>query len=625
MATQPTLKVEISFVSDPLATAPTWVDVSTYVRQNPGVSIRRGRQTELDNFEAGSCEITLSNRDRRFDPSYAAGPYFGNLIPRKQIRVTATWAAVDYVMFRGWVTGWPQSFAPPAGVDATVTVEAVDATAWLSSNRVPLDLVYSYANSTIGSLAFFLRTADASQWSDATSNGYFARPLRGNAKVSSPLAAGSTAASVQFDGTSAWTIGKGWTSSGNWSVSFWFNPSHVPSGAITDEFVMGGGGGGLGSSGSYYLQWLNTNLLRFSFGTTPVGGGGYIETAIGVFAADVSYHVVFTANTGSGHVYINGVDRTGTTSTAAPGLMLDIFGDWSGDKSAASDLFHGSLADVAVFNKELSAAEVLAFYYRSNGYLEEDSASRVTRILDDVSWPAAWRSITTTPKATVGELIYNARTANELLQEVQDTEQGRIFAAKDGLVTFLSRYYVQEVTAGKTVQQIFSDDGGATALAYSTFGFQYNDIDVTNDVTVTTPTTWAKASDAASIVTNGLQSKKVDTILTSFTAADAMARGLVARGKTAAYRVAPILVYPASNTSRWDEVLALELGHRIAVEITPMAVGTQNVQEVSIEQMEWLIVNELWSFFVAGEPTRDVWFIVDDAASLVDGTRVIGY
>lgn len=623
MANNPTLKVEISFVSDPLATSPTWVDVSAYVRKDPGVSIRRGRQTELDNFEAGSCVITLSNRDRRFDPSYSAGPYFGNLIPRKQIRVTATWSAVDYVMFRGWVTGWPQSFHPGDGKDATVTIEAVDATAWLSSNRVPIDLVYTYANTTIGSLAFFLRSADRSQWSDATSNGYFARPLSGNARVSSSLSAGSTANAIQFDGTAAWSMNR-WTTTAAWSVSFWFNPGAIPSGAISAEIVMSGGDGNLGNTASYYLYWTNANLLEFNFAG---GGGGYTQSAIGVFAPNVSHHVVFTKATNSNHVYVNGVDRTGTTSSSpTPDLKLDSFGDWTaGDKSGSLDLFHGSLADVAVFNKELSAAEVLAFYQRSNGYLEEDSATRVTRILDDVGWPATWRSITTTPRATVGELIYNAKTANELLQEVQDTEQGRIFAAKDGLVTFLSRYYVQEVAAGKTVQQIFSDDGGATALPYSTFGFQYNDIDVTNDVTVTTPTTWAKASDATSITANGLQSKKVDTILTTFTAADAMARGLVARGKTAAYRVSPILVYPTRNTTRWDEVLVLDLGHRVSVEQTPLNVGSQNVQEASIEQMEWLITTELWSFIVAGEPVRDVWFIVDDAASLVDGTRVIGY
>ena len=78
-------------------------------------------------------------------------------------------------------------------------------------------------------------------------------------------------------------------------------------------------------------------------------------------------------------------------------------------------------------------------------------------------------------------------------------------------VTFLERYYQQEQTAGNTAQQIFSDAGGVNDLGFSSFEFQYNDVDVTNDATVTTPTTWAKSSDATSITANGLQSKKVAT------------------------------------------------------------------------------------------------------------------
>lgn len=176
MATHPTLKVEIAFGSTPLDTTPTYTDVTTFVRNTAEfpVTIRRGRQRELDNFDPGSCMLTLSNRTRRFDASYAAGPHFGQLLPRTPIRVTATWVSVDYVMFTGWVTGFPQSFRSRDGKDATVTIEAVDALAWMGTTQLPVDLVYTYANSTVGSLALFLRQGSTGHWSDATSNGYFA-------------------------------------------------------------------------------------------------------------------------------------------------------------------------------------------------------------------------------------------------------------------------------------------------------------------------------------------------------------------------------------------------------------------------------------------------------------------
>ena len=94
MATFPVLKVEIAFVSNPLDTAPTWVDVTAYVRHANGVDITRGRSDPWSHFMAGHLTLTFANTDRRFDSLYSAGPYFGNLKPGKQIRVTCTWSAV---------------------------------------------------------------------------------------------------------------------------------------------------------------------------------------------------------------------------------------------------------------------------------------------------------------------------------------------------------------------------------------------------------------------------------------------------------------------------------------------------------------------------------------------------
>lgn len=181
---QPTLKVEIAFGYAPLNTAAVFIDVTADVRNTDEfpVTIRRGRQTALDNFDPGSCTLTLSNRARKYDASYAAGAYYGQLLPRTQIKVTATWSAVDYRMFSGWVTGFPQSFAP-GGRDATVTIEAVDALAWMGVTQLPNDLVYTYANTTVGSLAFFLRQGTTGQWSDATSNGYFATVYTGTGRT----------------------------------------------------------------------------------------------------------------------------------------------------------------------------------------------------------------------------------------------------------------------------------------------------------------------------------------------------------------------------------------------------------------------------------------------------------
>ena len=48
--------------------APTWVDITAYVRS--GSCALTSRTTELDDFQPGWCNLTLDDRDRRFDPAH---------------------------------------------------------------------------------------------------------------------------------------------------------------------------------------------------------------------------------------------------------------------------------------------------------------------------------------------------------------------------------------------------------------------------------------------------------------------------------------------------------------------------------------------------------------------------
>lgn len=126
---RPTLQVEVAFASAPLAISPSYVDISAYVRlpPNPGggpISIRRGRQNEINRIEAGTLTLTLDNRDRRFDPTNAASPYYPGIVPMKRIRVSAVWSGVTYRLFTGFIEDWPPMWGE--GFDSTVTIHAVD-------------------------------------------------------------------------------------------------------------------------------------------------------------------------------------------------------------------------------------------------------------------------------------------------------------------------------------------------------------------------------------------------------------------------------------------------------------------------------------------------------------------
>src|SRR5215213_3092239 len=101
----PTITVEIAFATAPLAVTPTWTDVTAYVKSIP--QIRRGRQNALTGIEAGTAVVVLDNRTRRFDPTYASGAYYPNVLPGRKIRISAVYNSTTYYLFTGFIDTWP--------------------------------------------------------------------------------------------------------------------------------------------------------------------------------------------------------------------------------------------------------------------------------------------------------------------------------------------------------------------------------------------------------------------------------------------------------------------------------------------------------------------------------------
>ena len=84
-------------------------------------SVRRGKSQALDRIDAGSVSITVDNSDRTFDPLYPDGPYFGQLIPRRAVRISANSRPV----FQGFIEDFDIQYEP--GVQSVVRIDASDA------------------------------------------------------------------------------------------------------------------------------------------------------------------------------------------------------------------------------------------------------------------------------------------------------------------------------------------------------------------------------------------------------------------------------------------------------------------------------------------------------------------
>ena len=101
----PVYKVEIALTTAPLTQPGAWTDITTLVRE---INTNRGRDHELSRSQAGTATVRLTNTDRRFDPTYAAGTYYPNVIPMRQVRITALHNAITYNLYYGYVETWEQ-------------------------------------------------------------------------------------------------------------------------------------------------------------------------------------------------------------------------------------------------------------------------------------------------------------------------------------------------------------------------------------------------------------------------------------------------------------------------------------------------------------------------------------
>lgn len=95
-----------------------YVDVTDDVTS---IQIIRGKANNLSNFSSGEAIVELNNRQRWYDPTYEASPYVGNIIPKRQVRISTN-GIIQYV---GTVDDWNLTYNPNGEAYATfVTSDA---------------------------------------------------------------------------------------------------------------------------------------------------------------------------------------------------------------------------------------------------------------------------------------------------------------------------------------------------------------------------------------------------------------------------------------------------------------------------------------------------------------------
>ena len=101
------------------------VDVSNVV---DSINTKRGRNAQADQFQTGTLSLRIVDQNGDFNPMNAGGPYYNLLTPMKKVQITATYGAVTYPIFSGFITSYSTS-TPQSSVGDVVytTIQAVDA------------------------------------------------------------------------------------------------------------------------------------------------------------------------------------------------------------------------------------------------------------------------------------------------------------------------------------------------------------------------------------------------------------------------------------------------------------------------------------------------------------------
>jgi len=71
-------------------------------------SISRGKSRQLDKYQSGKANIQLDNNERSYDPLYTASPYAGQILPKREIRITSN----SVVQYQGVIDDWDLTYQP---------------------------------------------------------------------------------------------------------------------------------------------------------------------------------------------------------------------------------------------------------------------------------------------------------------------------------------------------------------------------------------------------------------------------------------------------------------------------------------------------------------------------------
>jgi hypothetical protein len=621
----PTTKVEISFTAGTYERNPaTWVDVTDYTRN---ISIRRGRSTDLEQFPTSTASLTLDNRDRRFDPFNIAGPYYGDLTPRRQIRITADTGSGYVPVWRGWISGWPIEYSE-AGFDVTTTIECFDILGLIAEEQTLSDVpAYFGFFDSFGRNFYRYRlnepageTILQSEPTTGISDGTMTQ-IAGDLPFTTfdPLAPGFPYSSIRIGRGNAWQAGSartlGSTGLEGGDFAFWMANEAPGVELLAVRYNLS-----TFPQFNYEATILASGAIQFdvfSFGVR----NRFVSTST-PFANFAPHHVqlsnVFASTpTNIGKIYVDGVDVTGPINQVAiePSVRL-AYGSFQLHNHIFQDVQLNNRATVPTQSQANEKAREI--YGSAVDSAPETSTAKAQRVLNKSALPAAWQSLATNPESILGTEGASLALFNEL-QKISESEGGELFATKDGLLKMTNRSAAAANGAG-TAAANFVDTG--TGIRYGrSLGININADELINrsDV-VFAGGGQITQENTDSVTAYGVKEKSSDTYLATKQDAIDFAQFEVKIFGQPIPQFTALEVSVTQDLTQWATILNLELLDKITLTLTPKT-GAAITQPLIVNSITHDITPGQWVSTVQGSARYIGWFVI--GRSLIGGPDVL--
>ena len=506
----------LEFCRDPLSdTTPTYIDITNYMLEG---SYQRDGGGDLDDPQAGTATITLDNRDRRFEPTYAAGAYYPDIKPLRRMRLSIDGDTEFSGFVASWGPQWPDGLFNQEAVvtlvdgqhlaelEALPGLDPPDATSWEevvafdepwghwrlgeeAGTRLATQVRKAKKKLLVGSHVYtrsykqkYKRKVTKSQAEAVVgpSGTYKGLPTLGQPGA----ILGDTDCSVRFDGVNDYArIGPldedDMLKRNKVSVEAWVNTDTVST--FTRPIVSGPYLASV--TNNCFMLWAANSPFTPAF--TIVSSSGLQDSANGTtpLVPGTWYHLVGTWDGSTVSLYVNGVleGQASSSLTMATGLVSDYIRIAASDDSGTLQ-WDGYIDEVAIYEKALSPERVLAHYYAGalRGWNEMTAGSRIADILTHDLW--ATGSVQTTGLNVQPQMKIGQTMMEELQQTWESEKPSRTFYFSGAGNPVYLGWNFGDASPYNTVQVTFGD--GASEVPYEDLAVEYTEQDIYNEVSI---------------------------------------------------------------------------------------------------------------------------------------------